>query len=62
MYETNQPSNEVIIYDHSNSNRMEEIMKRMLKKYPPTDYANLQTYFAIALILMGIAEIWKVIV
>lgn len=41
---------------------MEEIMKRMLEKYPPEDYANLQTYFAIALILMGIAEIWKVIV
>lgn len=37
-------------------------MKKLFEQYPPEDLANLNTYFAIALIMMGIAEIWKVIV
>lgn len=37
-------------------------MFKLFKKYPAEDIGNLQTYFFIGIILILIAEIWKVIV
>ena len=36
-------------------------MFKLFEKYPAEDLANLQTYFFIGIILILIAEIWKVI-
>ena len=41
---------------------MEDKMKKLLIKYPPEDLANLNAYFLIGIVLILIAEIWKVIV
>lgn len=37
-------------------------MKRLFDRYPPEDLGNLNTYIAIMIIMVLIAEIWKVIV
>jgi len=37
-------------------------MRKLFEKYPPEDLGNLNTYFAIMIIMVLIAEIWKVIV
>lgn len=37
-------------------------MKQLITKYPPEDLGNLNAYFFAGIILILIAEIWKVIV
>lgn len=37
-------------------------MKKLFEQYPPEDLGNLNAYFFAGIILILIAEIWKVIV
>ena len=37
-------------------------MNKLFEKYPPEDLGNLNAYFLIGIILILIAEIWKVII
>lgn len=37
-------------------------MKKLFEKYPPEELENLNTYFAIMVIMVLLAEIWKAII